>query len=211
MPWPTAGACSLNSVLRLNDAPDSIATHVPIDPVLASPRPASAYPPLQTELQRPRGRRLASSTEDPAPPGSRPDLRPADRLFLSALSRMLPRRRWASFMVTPHTLLRWHRQLVRRKWTYKKESNPGRRPLPSETVALIVRLAKENPRWRTCGSKVSCRNEGSRSAPPPSVGFLKPMGSGRPPEGADRAGLSSSKPKLTGSWPATSSPSRRFG
>src|SRR4029450_10233176 len=46
----------------------------------------------------------------------RPSLRPADRAFLAALARVLPRRRRNALVVTPHTLLRWHRELVRRKW-----------------------------------------------------------------------------------------------
>ena len=50
-------------------------------------------------------------------------------------------------MVTPHTLLRWQRELIRRKWTYKKERRAGRPRLGEETVALIVRMARENPRW----------------------------------------------------------------
>ena len=75
------------------------------------------------------------------------DLRPRDRLFLAALSRILPRQRWVSFLVTPQTLLRWHRQLVKRKWTYKKARRQGRPAIPEETVGLIVRLARENPRW----------------------------------------------------------------
>jgi len=49
----------------------------------------------------------------------RPKLRHCDRLFLSAMSRMLPRERWAAFIVTPATLVRWHRELVRRKWIYR--------------------------------------------------------------------------------------------
>jgi hypothetical protein len=48
----------------------------------------------------------------------RPDLQPADRVLLAALSRLLPRARWAAFFVTPATLLRWHRQLIARHWTY---------------------------------------------------------------------------------------------
>lgn len=49
----------------------------------------------------------------------RPKLRRVDRMLLAAASRLLPRDRWASFIVTPQTLLRWHRQLVGRKWTYR--------------------------------------------------------------------------------------------
>jgi putative transposase len=49
---------------------------------------------------------------------ARPKLKPLDRMILAVASRALPRDRWASFMVTPQTLLRWHRELVRRKWTY---------------------------------------------------------------------------------------------
>ena len=49
----------------------------------------------------------------------RPQMRPADRVFLAAASRMIPRARWRSFFVTPDTLLGWHRRLVARRWTYR--------------------------------------------------------------------------------------------
>ncbi len=77
----------------------------------------------------------------------RPKLHRRDKLFLSAMSRMLPRERWAAFIVTPATLVQWHRELVRRKWTYKRRRAQGRPPIDSETRALIVRMARENPRW----------------------------------------------------------------
>ena len=76
----------------------------------------------------------------------RPELRHRDRAFLAAASRALSRDRWASFVVTPQTLLRWHRELVRRKWTYPRNT-PGRPPLDRETADPILRLARENPRW----------------------------------------------------------------
>ncbi len=76
----------------------------------------------------------------------RPKLRRRDRMLLSALARLLPRQRWGSFIVTPQTLLRWHRELVRRKWTYKKDGG-GRPPTDPKIAALIVEMAKDNPHW----------------------------------------------------------------
>jgi putative transposase len=74
----------------------------------------------------------------------RPRLRSADRVLLAALGRLLPRP--CSFLVQPATLLRWHRDLVRRRWTYEGRQ-PGRPPLFAETRQLILRLAAENPSW----------------------------------------------------------------
>ena len=63
--------------------------------------------------------------------------RPADRAILAALSRLLPR--WRCFLVTPETLLRWNRELSRRKWKrWRALRDPGRPPLPDEIVELIV-------------------------------------------------------------------------
>jgi len=75
----------------------------------------------------------------------RPQLTTADRVFLAAASRLLPRARWRSFLVTPTTLLRWHRRLVARRWTYAGRS--GRPPIGGEIRELVLRLARENPRW----------------------------------------------------------------
>ncbi len=74
----------------------------------------------------------------------RPAFRPADRWFLAAASRLLPRVKWSVFLVTPATLLRWHRRMVAMRWTHGR---PGRPPIAKERRALIVRLARENPRW----------------------------------------------------------------
>ena len=76
----------------------------------------------------------------------RPPFRRRDRMLLAAASRLLPRDRWRAFVVTPRTLLRWHRELIRRKWTYRRR-RPGRPGLDPETVELILRMAKENSRW----------------------------------------------------------------
>ena len=77
----------------------------------------------------------------------RPRLRRRDRLFMAATSRILPRARWSAFLVSPQTLLRWHRELVRRKWTFRGGSVGGRPPISSELQELILRMALENPRW----------------------------------------------------------------
>jgi putative transposase len=76
----------------------------------------------------------------------RPEFRPADRALLAMLSRALPRGRWSTFLVTPDTIMRWHRRLVTRKWTqpYRRGGRPA---LDDHLVALILRLARENPRW----------------------------------------------------------------
>jgi putative transposase len=75
----------------------------------------------------------------------RPALRPPDRALLAGLSQLLPRVKRSRFFVQPDTLLRWHRELVRRKWTYPKPS--GRPRVPAGTVQLVVRLARENSTW----------------------------------------------------------------
>jgi transposase len=59
---------------------------------------------------------------------------------------LVPRELWGSFLVTPQTILGWHRSLVRKRWTYPHR-RPGRPALPKETMELICRLARENPRW----------------------------------------------------------------
>jgi putative transposase len=72
----------------------------------------------------------------------------ADRVWLAALSRLVSRpggRR--SFPVTPATILRWHRDLVARKWTYTGRRRPGRPSTSTSITALIVRMARENPAW----------------------------------------------------------------
>src|SRR6266498_2979090 len=75
---------------------------------------------------------------------ARPQLRPADRVVLAALSQALPRVR--SLLVEPATLLRWHRELVRRRWSFPTRP-PGRPPMVSQARQLVLRLAAENPGW----------------------------------------------------------------
>jgi hypothetical protein len=75
----------------------------------------------------------------------RPVFRAGDRVFLSATNRLLPRLNWSAFLVTPATLLRWHRLLIAKRWTFGRP--PGRPPIAADVRTLIVRLARENPRW----------------------------------------------------------------
>jgi putative transposase len=77
---------------------------------------------------------------------ARPRLRGSDRALLAALTRVLPRQRRRSFLVQPATLLRWHRELIRRRWTYERRL-PGRPRLPAQVRQLVLRLAAENPCW----------------------------------------------------------------
>ena len=73
---------------------------------------------------------------------------PADRMWLAALARLLPRRRWTGvFPVTPATLLAWHRKLAGSRYDTSKRRKPGRPPTIPSVGRLVVRLAKENPLW----------------------------------------------------------------
>jgi putative transposase len=79
---------------------------------------------------------------------SRVRYQPADRLWLVALSRLIPRRRWGEvFAVTPATLLAWHRRLVARKWNYTSRRRPGRPSTAAAIRKLVIRMATDNPAW----------------------------------------------------------------
>ena len=71
--------------------------------------------------------------------------RRADRLWLAALSRLIPRCRWGEvFAVTPATLLAWHRRLIARKWDYASRRRPGRPPTAATIRKLVIRIATDN-------------------------------------------------------------------
>jgi hypothetical protein len=98
----------------------------------------------------------------------RPRLDWADRVILAALIRLLPAKLRMHRLVTPGTVLCWHRRLVTRKWIYPRRT--GRPPVGAEIAALIERLATENHLWGTRGSKASSSSSAIRLAHPPSAG-----------------------------------------
>jgi hypothetical protein len=101
----------------------------------------------------------------------RPLMTWTDRLFLAAASRLLPRARWF-FIVTPATLLAWHRRLVAKQWTYARP--PGRPPISREIQDLVLRLARENPRW-VYGAQIRSQAARSHSWSPGFSGIRSPF------------------------------------
>jgi putative transposase len=77
---------------------------------------------------------------------ARPRCTLADRVVLSALAQVLPRDRWGRLFVRPETIRRWHRELVARRWTYRRATT-GRPPTCAFVRDLVLRLARENPTW----------------------------------------------------------------
>ena len=86
-------------------------------------------------------------------PGPKPDWAKPDRAVLAELAQLLPAVLRPHRLVTPGTLLAWHRRLMTRKWTYL--SRPGRRRTSQEIRDPVLRLARENPAWGTAGCAAS--------------------------------------------------------
>jgi hypothetical protein len=78
----------------------------------------------------------------------------ADRAVISALARVISRDCRDRRLVTPATLLSWHRDIARRRWR-SRYRHAGRPPVEAETRELILRIARENPRWAISGSSAS--------------------------------------------------------
>src|SRR3974390_3129389 len=129
-------------------------------------------------------------------------LAPAVRSILAGLALLLPRQRLGRFFVQPETLLRWHRDLVAKHWTYP-HGRPGRPAIAKGTTALVLRLANENPQWGYRRIHGELASMGIVLAPSSVWAILKRRGD------PDRPGQSSSLHRRKGWWPATSPLSTR--
>ena len=141
----------------------------------------------------------------------RPRIRWSDRLFLAAASRHLPRETWRTFLVTPQTVLRWHRELVRRKWSRGAGRRPGRPSLAEATRALTLRWLAKTRGGDISGFKGSWRSSAFECRPPRSGYSWAATGSDRPRAGVESAGGCSSVSRPRASSRVTSLQSRRWG
>ena len=140
----------------------------------------------------------------------RPRFEPADRAVLAAISRVLSRARWSCFLVRPETLLRWHRQLIAGRWTYPHRGM-GRPPLDQDLQQLIVRLARENPRWGYQRIKGELLRLGVRLSATAIRTTLRRHGLDPAPRRPSLQGRRSCASRSQASWPATSSPPTASG
>ena len=120
---------------------------------------------------------------------ARPALRHSDRALLAGLSRLLHRRDLGRLFVQPETLLRWHRNLVRRRWTYLHR--PGRPSVPVGIVGMVIRLARENPTWGYRRIQGELATIGIRIAPSSVWAILKRHGIDPRPDARGHRGPSS--------------------
>jgi hypothetical protein len=136
----------------------------------------------------------------------RPVLTTVDRLCLAAASRFLARERWRSFMITPATLLRWHRRLVAKRRTFTRQ---GRPPMRREIRDLVLRVARDNPRWGYQRIVGELKGLGIPVSATTVRTWLRAAGLGPCAQGP--LGASSCAHTGTACWPSTSLQWRRCG
>ena len=139
---------------------------------------------------------------------ARPRYTPTDRMVLAVLARLLARERWSAFLVTPATLLRWHRELVARRWTYR-HTGRGQQGLEPKVVDLVVRLARENSGWGYRRIVGECRKLGIRASATSVRRILRRHGLGPAPRRGGASWTAFLRPKHPGCSAAISSRSRR--
>jgi transposase len=131
---------------------------------------------------------------------------PADRVWLAALARLIPRTRWSDvFPVTPATLLAWHRKLAAKKYDTSRQRSLGRPPTVRSIARLVVRLAKENPRWGYRRIHGELTKLGVTVAQSTVWEILRTAASIRRRAARVRPGGNSCTPRPPGSSPSTSS------
>jgi putative transposase len=136
--------------------------------------------------------------------------RPADRAILAALGRLLPRDGWRSFLVTPDTLLRWHRNATKNKWRrWRKRRGPGRPPDATSWSNSSFGWGARTEAGGVSVSRASSESSGSAYRPRRSDGFCAELAWG-PLHGVAPRGPSSFVSRLTACWPRTSSPWTRW-
>jgi hypothetical protein len=141
---------------------------------------------------------------------ARPRYTPTDRMLLATLAKLLPRDRWPIFLVTPSTLLRWHRELIRRRWTYPTNGR-SRRALDPEVVDLVLRLARENPAGDIYASSANAANSACAYQRPRCEPSCAVIAWDRRHDAAARPGHSSCAARRPERSRVTFSPSRRSG